>query len=131
MLGKNPPQKPIGVYIGSMLIIIGFGIVPFLPTLKVLGDTWGSSFGALPFNGRLDVFYRADSDPSLILVFFYTIFETLHVSFRSLDSFFIAQRSSVRVAGVYDAKLLMVGIFDSFDPCVERTPKILESTFNN
>lgn len=69
MLGKNPPQKPIGVYIGSMLIIIGFGIVPFLPTFKMFGDTWGSSFGALPFNGILDFFYGADSDPSLILVF--------------------------------------------------------------
>ena len=69
MLGKNKPQKPIGVYIGSMLIILSYGIMPFAPTFKLSArETWILAYGALPFNGSLELLRDSNGETPLLIV---------------------------------------------------------------
>jgi len=65
--GNRRVQKPVVIYVLTILIVIGYGAIPFLTALPVLGRRF--IFEALPFNGSITMLYGPDGDASFLLVF--------------------------------------------------------------
>jgi len=62
-------EKPYGVYVWPILILVAYTLLPFLGPYPS-GEKWiFVSLGALPFNGSLAIFEGPDGETSFILVF--------------------------------------------------------------
>jgi hypothetical protein len=60
-------QKPITIPVITILIVICYGIVPFLTAFPVLGRRF--MLGALPFNGSITMLYNEQGEAPIVLVF--------------------------------------------------------------
>jgi len=82
-------QKPIVVYVLTILIVVGYGIIPFLTAFPVLGRRF--IFGALPFNGSITMLYGPDGDASFLLVFI-SLFLCVFSVVAAIEAFFGSTR---------------------------------------
>jgi hypothetical protein len=60
-------QRPIVIPVLTILIVICYGIVPFLTAFPVLGRRF--VMGALPFNGSVTMLYNDQGEAPIVLVF--------------------------------------------------------------
>ncbi len=62
-------SKPVSLYVAVILIVFGYGIIPFLPSIPVPGIGVLFAIAALPFNGSIEALRGNDSEAPFVLVF--------------------------------------------------------------
>jgi len=61
-------QKPIGITVWVIFIVIGYGLFPFFGVIPFAREFWYWSLGVLPFNGSIYILYGPNGEVSFVLI---------------------------------------------------------------